>query len=465
MEFQQNASYGQGMDLDKNIAYNQHTGLKLKVSQPVDSELQQNIGQTAELEQNVAYGQPTELEQNISYDQPTEMKQNTVYSLNRTENIPYEWPDTMRSDCELSKGCDKNVVNKNSKKGVRIQVYKNGFKASTITASIALVLSLLALLAAVVAIFLGAHEAELATSSSQEISILQNQLSLQNETVAAALTITLARFLNPVRSCKDVPQGSPSGDYWIQADETSSPVQVYCDMNRTSCNCNTTGGWMRVANLDMTDPNQNCPAGFQQVVRTSAPLRTCGRSRSGSGGCTSIRFPTYGVKYSHVCGLVIGYQDGSPDAFGRYFASRETAIDSIYVDGVSLTHGQSPRKHIWTFVGALQETGPDINRISLCPCTQLDVPYIGTIPSIVGQDYFCDTGSRSVWSNIFYPDDPLWDGHGCGSNSTCCEFNNPPWFCKQLPQPTTDDIELRLCGDEPTDNEDTPLEQVEIYTY
>ena len=114
------------------------------------------------------------------------------------------------------------------------------------------------------------------------------------------------------------------------------------------------------------------------------------------------------MKYSHVCGRVIGYQDGSPDAFGRYFASRETAIDSIYVDGVSLTHGQSPRQHIWTFVGALQETGPDINRISLCPCTQLDVPYIGTIPSIVGQDYFCDTGSRSVWSNIFYSDDPLW---------------------------------------------------------
>ena len=52
------------------------------------------------------------------------MKQNTVYSLNRTENIPYEWPDTMRSDCELSKGCDKNVVNKNRKK---IKDYKNGF--------------------------------------------------------------------------------------------------------------------------------------------------------------------------------------------------------------------------------------------------------------------------------------------------------------------------------------------------
>ena len=59
--------------------------------------------------------------------------------------------------------------------------------------------------------------------------------------------------------------------------------------------------------------------------------------------------------------------------------------------------------------------------------------------------YFCDTGSRDRFQLIFYPDDPLWDGVGCGPTSTCCSFNNPPWFCKQLPQPTTDNIELRLC--------------------
>ena len=41
----------------------------------------------------------------------------------------------------------------------------------------------------------------------------------------------------------------------------------------------------------------------------------------------------------------------------------------------------------------------------------------------------------------------LWDGHGYTVSSTCytCEFNNPPWFCKQLPKPTTEDIEIRIC--------------------
>ena len=42
----------------------------------------------------------------------------------------------------------------------------------------------------------------------------------------------------------------------------------------------------------------------------------------------------------------------------------------------------------------------------------------------------------------------MWDGKGRRGSSTCCEFNNPPLFCKDLPQPTTDDIELRLCADE-----------------
>ena len=53
---------------------------------------------------------------------------------------------------------------------------------------------------------------------------------------------------------------------------------------------------------------------------------------------------------------------------------------------------------------------------------------------------------------------------GCGGTSTCCQFNNPPWFCKQLPQPTTDDIELRLCANGSYFNdEDIAIEQVELY--
>ena len=33
---------------------------------------------------------------------------------------------------------------------------------------------------------------------------------------------------------------------------------------------------------------------------------------------------------------------------------------------------------------------------------------------------------------IFRPADPVWDGMGCSSTSTCCTFNSPPWFTKNL---------------------------------
>ena len=38
-----------------------------------------------------------------------------------------------------------------------------------------------------------------------------------------------------------------------------------------------------------------------------------------------------------------------------------------------------------------------------------------------------------------------------------------PWFSVELSTHTTDRIEVRICGDEGTNNEDVPIEQLEIY--
>ena len=90
------------------------------------------------------------------------------------------------------------------------------------------------------------------------------------------------------------------------------------------------------------------------------------------------------------------------------------------------------------------------------------------VPAFVGTDYFCESGSHSAImypdSLRFYPNDVLWDGHDCTSTSTCCQFNNPPWFTKNLPNATiTDDIELRLCTSFAPDYEDVPIELIELY--
>ena len=266
--------------------------------------------------------------------------------------------------------------------------------------------------------------------------------------------LPLGTFLNPAPSCKLVPEGSSSGNYWIQNVGTGYASLEYCDMSRTCCG--STGGWMRVANLDMTNPTHHCPTALRKI---DTPKRTCGRP--GSGNCYSTTYSVDGISYSRVCGKIKAYQYSTPDAFHSYYANRARTIDDVYVDGVSLTHGQNPRKHIWTFANAVDEVR---SNYYVCPCTKTNTRYTGVVPPFVGNDYFCDTGSRYHYAqHRFYSDDPLWDGAGCGSTSTCCQFNNPPWFCKQLPQPSTDDIELRLCADSSTSDENIAIEAVELY--
>ena len=264
---------------------------------------------------------------------------------------------------------------------------------------------------------------------------------------------------HPAASCKEIKELSPtapSGYYWLRGTGDSS-VHMYCDMSR-SCG-GITGGWMRVTRLNMTNSSHTCPAGLKLLT---TPKRLCAMNIDGVG-CSSATFNIHGIRYTHVCGKIIGYQQGSPDAFGRYYHIRSLTIDDNYVDGISLTHGRNPRKHIWTFAAALHEVIPAYLRQYICPCTNIHNPVTIPIPPFVGSDYFCDTASETAYQNKFYPNDPLWDGQGCGRLNTCCSFNNPPWFMKELPSSTSDDIEMRLCSDEARSNEDINFETVELY--
>ena len=291
-----------------------------------------------------------------------------------------------------------------------------------------------------------AFQAERQVRQAEQDALYTRIQSTQTE------SYTNGTFQHPAESCKYLPEGSLSGHYWIQNAGTGYASLQYCDTTRRCCNSN--GGWMRVANLDMTDPNHHCPPGF---VTINSPRRTCGSPQI--DGCVSTTFPVHGVRYNRVCGRIKAYQYKTPDAFQYYYRFRNRGIDDPYVDGVSLTHGGSPRKHIWTFAAALDEVR---SNHWVCPCTRPDLRYTGLVPPFIGHDYFCETGSRYHYQLIFYTADPLWDGQGCGSQSTCCSFNNPPWFCKELPRSTTDDIELRLCAAFPGD-EDVPIEVVEIF--
>ena len=215
---------------------------------------------------------------------------------------------------------------------------------------------------------------------------------------------------------------------------------------------------MRVASVNMTNSNHTCPEGLKLL---STPKRLCALNIDGDG-CSSATFDLHGIRYTHVCGKIIGYQQKAPDAFWPYYNNRGLTIDDGYVDGISLTHGRNPRKHIWTFATAIHEVITSALH-SVCPCTNIHNPESIRVPPYVGNDYFCDTASKSTFRYTFYPRDPLWDGHGCGRLNTCCSFNNPPWFMKELPSPTKDNIEMRLCADQSRIDEDITFESAELY--
>ncbi len=220
------------------------------------------------------------------------------------------------------------------------------------------------------------------------------------------------------------------------------------------CDCGGPG-WTSLVDLDMSDTSQTCPTSDWRLINTNS-VRACGRTAS---GCQSATISSGGVSYSQVCGKILAIQFGNPDGLQRV----SLGIEGTYVDGVSITHGESPRQHIWTFVGTVGEHAQFHH--AHCPCTNENVNISNSaIPSWIGNNYYCDTANTgNTHPHVYYPNNPLWDGEGCSSVNSCCKQNNPPWFCASLPSPTTDSLEVRLCGNEVITREDTVITRMEIY--
>ena len=222
--------------------------------------------------------------------------------------------------------------------------------------------------------------------------------------------------------------------------------------------CGGTGGWRRVVYLDMTDPHTTCPSGWNM---TGYSKRTCGRNSTGYYTSSSATFPVSGGEYSRVCGRIKAYQWGQTLAFYSYHHRYVTTIDGAYASGVSVTHG-TPRNHIWTFVAGTSEDNPTWSHV--CPC---DATRTIRIPPFVENDYFCESGVNRPWGSgpryILHSNDTLWDGEDCLPSSTCCSQHNPPYFTKQLPTPTTDDIEARICLYYSLQSANLAVELVELY--
>jgi hypothetical protein len=195
--------------------------------------------------------------------------------------------------------------------------------------------------------------------------------------------------------------------------------------------------------------NYNCPEGLEQVnvAAGSSSRKLC--RKTVDSGCSSVIFPTHGMSYSKVCGQVYGYNKDSTDGFYRHSICTNCSINEPYIDGVSITRGNC-RQHIWTLAATTYAP--------YCPCSN-NTNALSFFPSFVEEeDYFCE----AKVSNTYHHTKRVWNGRDCLSGAEqCCERGD--WFCKELPQPTTDDIEFRVCTDQPRADEDVYIEWARIY--
>uniref|UniRef100_A0A1X7UTH7 Fibrinogen C-terminal domain-containing protein n=1 Tax=Amphimedon queenslandica TaxID=400682 RepID=A0A1X7UTH7_AMPQE len=258
-------------------------------------------------------------------------------------------------------------------------------------------------------------------------------------------------------SCKQVKDknpNSPSGIYILGTANGNSLYYTYCNMEEL---CGSGGGWTRLAYLDMNDSTINCPSGFR--LYQSGGVRACGRPVTSSGSCVSVQFLSHGISYSQVCGRVTGYQYFTSDAVDPAHGSNHNNLNGDYVDGVSITRG-SPRQHVWTLMAGYSDS---LSNLWACPCNNGSKV---SVQSFIGNNYFCESGNTGSGASLtLYTSDPLWDGQGCGSlESPCCNVPGIPWFHRDYGNTTTTDyIELRVCCDQGTHDEDVTLSYYEIY--
>ena len=290
---------------------------------------------------------------------------------------------------------------------------------------------------------------QLGINSAVAIKQSNGKATLTNSMVEKPLKLQNASSIfNSVRpvSCKDIKAAlpnSPTGYYHANSRIT------YCNMDTL---CNVTGGWTRIGYLDMTQPTHSCPSSL--ALHEDGGYRLCRRS---SNGCNSIFLQNNGINYSQICGKVAAYQNTAPDAVSN--RAQRNNLNSYYLDGISITHG-SPRQHVWSLMVGLREN-PAIGGASNCPCATGS-----PVQSFIGNNYFCESGNPNNYiENKVYTNDVLWDGKNCGPNEgSCCSAPGLTWFHRDYGNNTTTDyIELRLCGDEGTGDEDAMLFEYEIY--
>jgi len=290
---------------------------------------------------------------------------------------------------------------------------------------------------------------------------------------------------HPGNSCEEIYTNNPdsrhrSGYYWI----LDGPTKVYCGMNYTGSSCqdiyknipqtarksgyyriNTnqwkyciptcagvSGGWISIENIDISK-GDNCPSGWRK--ETYSGVSGC-RTLNEDNICFSSFFSTNGHSYQNVCGRARGYQMNRIAAFLAYY-HHGGSLETVYMNGLSITYNTNPRKHIWTYTTGGTDYLTEDTTFHNCPCAAVPGP---APPPFVGSHYYCE--SAAAQNHKYYFDDALWDGLDCAGN-TCCDDSTQPWFYRNPNETTSSDIEMRLCNPSRENDKSVLIDQLEVY--
>ena len=337
----------------------------------------------------------------------------TYSSLRRTQ-------DEVRPSDDLTRRTD---INQNTAKGVKQTSTNEASSNTKVTAAVIITMIVILMILMLISIVLSVATFSRLTSEQSKVA---TKLDNQNEDIRIQLT----RIQNNISQLND-----QVNDF------------ILTQFNPSQCGA---GLWWRVAYLDMTEPSQVCPPAWREY--NTEGVRACGRPVNETGSCAAVFYFTR-RQYSRVCGRIIGYQFATPDAF------KPLSSNGGDLDGVIISHG-AQQEYIWSFAAGMTE-GNRGKKPSNCPCST----EAGTEPrEIIGNNYFCESGNSNngFKDGLLYSSDRLWDGQQC-EGSCCGGTQSPPLFSVQLPTPTTDMIEVSICCDQETEDEDTPVELIEIY--
>ena len=263
----------------------------------------------------------------------------------------------------------------------------------------------------------------------------QNSGMLVNST--ASKLANFIRYYHVFSSCDSINSFElpfPSGTYNIG--NISSSSLINCSFNTASTCAGISGQWRRVAYLDTNKENMSCPGSLLES-RNPSSCRISGSQPQ----CSSVTFSN-NLPYSKVCGRIHAYYHGGPDGFAFFTTLRlgSRNIDGNYVDGVSLTYGMGPRKHIWSFSATVVQS-----QQPCCVSCQ-------NSPTFVKSHYFCELVAASPNACQSHE---LWNG---GKNCKDGEV-----FYRNLNMLTSEDLEIRVCRDQSSADEDILLSYVEIF--